>query len=477
VLVLAGGGGWAWRAAVGAAPKRRVAVTTPTRGEFVVSLPVEGTLQSDDSVTVSTGKAPGELTMIVPDGTVVRAGDVFCRIEARELLRRQADAQLADQQAREEIDNTRDNAEQRYENDQLQAEQAEKDFKVWEGSVGGRTKQAEDKLEFDRAEAERLRLESERDQRMADRGYQAATEADVSKAAYEAQQFKVEQSVKDLELSRRTVDAERHQRQAQLAAARRRVEISQGRIRQMVAYAERSAAVAAKQLQTIVSALGDTTILAPTSGTVSLFSTFRGGQRRSWREGDQVSTGTSLGSISGSEHMSVRCRVKEADVGVLRLGQEAEIQFDALPGRTFAGGVSSVGVVAREVWVWEDPTAEANERVFDVLVKVKQTARGASPTASGLKPGLNARAAIILKRLPNRLFVPLEAVFERDGRSYVYVRHGDDRRRRTAFVRREVQIGERNDVAVVVRRGLADGEVVALSDPTRAQAASAGKTR
>ncbi len=480
VLVFAAGGGWAWRASAGRTARPQVAVTSATRGEFVVSLPVEGTLQSDDSVTVSTGKAPGELTMIVPDGTVVRAGEVFCRIEARELLRKQADAELADEQAQEEINNARESAQERYENDQRVAEQAEKDFKVWEESVGARTKQAEDKLAFDRVEAERLRLEYERDQRMADKGYQAAAEADIAKAAYEAQQFKVEQSIKGLELSRREVEAERRQKQVQLAAGQRRVVISQGRIQQMVAYAERSAEVAAKQLQTIVSALADTTILAPTSGTVSLFSTFRGGERRSWREGDQVSTGTPLGSISGSENMSVRCRVKEANVGALHLGQEAQIQFDALPGRTFAGVVSSVGVVAREVWMWEDPTAEANERVFDVLVKVKQTSGGAPPAASGLKPGLNARANIILKRLPNRLSVALEAVLERDGRSYVYVKQGDDRGRLTAFVRRQVQIGERNDVAVVVRKGLAGGEVVALSAAGGARPATrsqAGKAR
>ena len=105
LVVLAVGGGWAWHATLAArrAVAPRVAVTTVTRGEFEVTLPMEGVLQSDDALTVSTGKAPGELTMIVADGTVVKAGDVFCRIEARELLRKQTDAELAYKQAKEEI--------------------------------------------------------------------------------------------------------------------------------------------------------------------------------------------------------------------------------------------------------------------------------------------------------------------------------------------------------------------------------------
>ena len=75
---------------------------------------------------------------------------------------------------------------------------------------------------------------------------------------------------------------------------------------------------------------------------------------------------------------------------------------------------------------------------------------------------MNGRARIILKRLPNVLFVPLEAVFQRDNGSYVFVKQGD------GFVRRQVQTGDRNDVAVVIPSGLSEGELVALSDPTRA---------
>jgi RND family efflux transporter MFP subunit len=465
VVVLAAGG-WAVRALTRRPAAGRIEVAAVQRGKFIVGLRAEGMLQSDEAMTVSTGKAPGQITMIVPDGAVVRAGEVFCRIEARDLLRRQADAQLAYRQGMEEIENARENAEERYESDQRSLEQMERNLKVWEESVVIRTTQAEAQLAFDRAEAERLRVEYERDQRMADKGYVAAATADIAKAAYESQQFKVEQSGEELELSRREIEAERRQRQSQVEAARRRLGISGDRIGQMVSHAQHRAEVAERELESVTTALKDTVIVAPTSGTVSLFSTFRGGQRRSWRAGDQVSSGTPLGSISGSENMSVRCRVKESDIGLLEDGQEAEIEFDALVGRTFAGTVSSVGAVAREVWIWEDPTAEANERVFDVLVGLKQKAGG-----SGLKPGLNARVRITVKELPEVLSVPLEAIFEREGKSYAYVKRGD------GFGRREVETGERNETSVVVRKGVSQGEMVALSDPTRAPEPEARKSR
>ena len=349
VLALVVVGVWAWRSVAQRPAGARIPVAEVERGEFVVSLLVEGTLQSDDAMTVSTGRAPGELTVIVPDGTVVRAGDVFCRIEARELRREQADAELSYKQAIEEIESARESAQERLENDQRGLEQAERELELWEESVALLVKQADDQLEFDRAEAERLRLEYERVERMAAKGYQSAAQADIAKAAYEAQQFKVEQSTKELELNRREIESERRQKESQVAARRRRTEISGGRIGRRVAHAERRAEVAARELEQIVASLADVTITAPISGTVSLFSTYRGGERRAWREGDQVSKGTPLGSISGSENMSVRGRVKETDIGLLRTGREAEIEFDALLGRTFPGMVSSVGAVAREV--------------------------------------------------------------------------------------------------------------------------------
>jgi len=76
---------------------------------------------------------------------------------------------------------------------------------------------------------------------------------------------------------------------------------------------------------------------------------------------------------------------------------------------------------------------------------------------------------LIVKRLPHALYVPLQAVFERGGKSLVYVR------RDGGFAPREVEVGERSDVAVVIRAGLVPTQPLAMADPTRLQAKGAGK--
>ena len=178
-------------------PAAAVPFTAATEGPFEVTLLAEGILQSDKAVTVRAGKAPGQLTMIAPDGTVVKVGDVFCRIDARDLETKRIDAELADKQAREEVANSRETALQQVDMDQRNLAQTESDFKVWTASTTISTKEAEQQLAYDQAEAKRLQLEYDRDQRMADKGYQAGTQAEVSKATWVAQVFKAAQSDKD----------------------------------------------------------------------------------------------------------------------------------------------------------------------------------------------------------------------------------------------------------------------------------------
>ena len=57
------------------------------------------------------------------------------------------------------------------------------------------------------------------------------------------------------------------------------------------------------------------------------------------------------------------------------------------------------------------------------------------------------------------LFIPLEAVFEKEDTTVVYVRKG-------GFDRHFVTVGSKNSDYVIIEDGLSEGEDVALRDPT-----------
>jgi len=78
-----------------------------------------------------------------------------------------------------------------------------------------------------------------------------------------------------------------------------------------------------------------------------------------------------------------------------------------------------------------------------------------------LRPGLLADVEITMPTLSNAVHIPMQAVFERDGRLVVYVKKGN------AFEERVFTPLKRSESVMVIAKGLEAGEVVAISDPTR----------
>jgi len=75
-----------------------------------------------------------------------------------------------------------------------------------------------------------------------------------------------------------------------------------------------------------------------------------------------------------------------------------------------------------------------------------------------LRPGLLVEAEIIVEKIPNTLYVPLQAVYEKGGKNVVYIRAGN------RFDARPVKLGRRTESQVAVLEGLREGEAVALQD-------------
>jgi multidrug efflux pump subunit AcrA (membrane-fusion protein) len=146
----------------------------------------------------------------------------------------------------------------------------------------------------------------------------------------------------------------------------------------------------------------------------------------------------------------VKTTVSEVDVARVKVGLEAEVKLDAYPEPTFHGKVAEVGVLAS--------TEEGNEdaKVFDVLIRINES-------DALLRPGMSATVRIFIDRLPDKLWAPIEAVFDRGDKYLAYEMSG------SGWKEREVKLGARNDNYVVIDSGLQPGVKVALVDPTLEQ--------
>ncbi len=75
---------------------------------------------------------------------------------------------------------------------------------------------------------------------------------------------------------------------------------------------------------------------------------------------------------------------------------------------------------------------------------------------------MSASAEIVILSEANSLLIPNRASFMHNGKPAVYIQKGQQ------FEIRPIEVGKRNDIDIVVTKGLRDGEVIALENPVEA---------
>jgi HlyD family secretion protein len=159
------------------------------------------------------------------------------------------------------------------------------------------------------------------------------------------------------------------------------------------------------------------------------------------KQGAYVQTGDLLLQEGDLSQMLVRTFVDEPDIGHLAQGQKIEITWDAIPGRTWKGAVSSIPstVKLRGARNVGEVTCAVDNRDLRLL------------------PNVNVGVTIITAEHNAVLTLLREAVRMDDNKPYVY-QVVDGR-----LQRREVEISLQNLTRVEITSGLSENAVVALS--------------
>ncbi len=191
--------------------------------------------------------------------------------------------------------------------------------------------------------------------------------------------------------------------------------------------------------------LNDLTLRAPIDGMVVLQEIWGANGRAKVKVGDSPYRGQTLVEIPDLATMMVKAKVNEVFISQVHPDQQAILSVDALPGQQFYGKVLRVATLASR-------ESDSEIKTFDVEILID----GAD---GRLRPGMTAQCQIITDRIKDKLFVPLESVVHKDDTTVVYIKKG-------GFKRREVQIGAKNSDFIVIEKGLKQGDLVALRDPT-----------
>jgi len=187
------------------------------------------------------------------------------------------------------------------------------------------------------------------------------------------------------------------------------------------------------------------TVKAPASGMVIYVKDWNGKKRG---VGGQVNAwdGAIVATLPDMSVMESQTYVNEIDIRRVAVGQSVLITLDSDPSKQYEGKITEVANVGEQ-----RPNSDA--KVFEVKVLLTRS-------DTTLRPGMTTSNAIETFKIPNALFVPIEAVnADSGGMTVVYKREG------TRVVKQEVETGMMSDDEMVILRGLDEGDRVLLAPP------------
>lgn len=170
---------------------------------------------------------------------------------------------------------------------------------------------------------------------------------------------------------------------------------------------------------------------------------------RSINVGDYLKDGADIVNIEDIDAIYVDFRLPERYQTKVRRGQQASVEVDALPGKTFTAMLQAI-----------DPAVDANGRSLAI--------RGLIDNRSlALRPGMFARVTAQFGVRDNASSVPEQAIVPQGGRQFVYrLVDGPDQDTKIAQ-RVEVKIGLRRPGRVEITDGLRAGELVVTAGQQR----------
>ena len=364
------------------------------KGDFEVVVTTTGELQAKNSTMVRGPQGARTIQVwnmtiqsLVPEGTLVKKGDLVAELDRSEVLTRMQNAQLEVQQA------------------QSQLEKAKLDSTLT-------LTQARDALE-------NLKFQLEEN------------EIAVEQAVYESPAVQRQKQI-ELERTQRELAQEKKNYQT-------RIRQEEATIKEIEANLEQEN----NNLSRIMTVMQGFTILAPENGMVVY--------TRNWR-GEKTTTGTTVNAFDAVvaelpdfSVMESITYVNEVDIQKIKTGQNTTIGLDAIPDKELTGVVTSVANIGEQ-------RPDTHSKVFEVKVEINEA-------DTTLRPAMTTSNDILVDKIENVLFVPLESIHTYDSTDVVFKRDG------LQTVLQQVVMGVKNENEVVILEGLQEDDEVMISMP------------
>ena len=266
----------------------------------------------------------------------------------------------------------------------------------------------------------------------------------IKEIAYKISEINLEQAVYESDITKREIRLNLDRAEIELEKARQEIENRKSIQHEEIQKIKLRIQQLQAELDDAYETLNSLLVTSPASGIAIILENRRTDTK--WQVGDQPWSGNPLINLPDMSELKAEVEINEVDISKIRTGQSVDIRLDAQTDSSFSGKVTSIANLARY------KKRGSNIKVFPVEILIEGT-------SEKMLPGITVSCNIIIDRIDDVLFVPLEAVFQDEQGDYVFLKNG------ASYEKTSIKTGRRNADYVIVENGLKRKDKVALSMP------------
>ena len=439
---------------------------TAKKGDFLISVVEGGTLQAVNEVEIRNEvEGTARVIYIVPEGSYVKKGDLLVELDsasAQDQVNQQLiaveKAQFALIQAEEQLAIQQSVVDSEVRAAELKLQFAKMDLQKWHSMEADqeKTKAANEITTI----SEKLAIEEEKakwSEKLLAQGFETKANRDRDLLTVKQTQLSFMMATNafamleefDLKKKQKTYESAVHEAEEELKRVKHQGTRKIAQYEADVRTQKITLTLSRSKLERDQRNLAAAKIIAPQDGLVVYsVSENRFSSESLIEEGATVRNRQTLIKLPDVSQMKLTVKVHESHINMISAGQPAYIVLDSMPDQRFRGYVSKVGLLPDTTSRWGNP----NLKVYatEILVADK---------LPDIKPGVSARAEVIVTNLQNVISVPLQAVTTRQGKPVVYIA-GDKESKPV-----DVQVGLYNTKFIEITSGLKEGDRILLSPP------------
>jgi len=461
-------------------PMSSIPTFVAKRGPLTISVLESGTIQPRDQITLRNEvEGRTSIVSLVPDGSLVKKGDLLVELDASTLKDRIIDQDVAVKRAQaswvgatESLAVTENQARSDIDKAELTLRFARQDLEQYvKGIFPKDANELTAKIRLAEEDLKRSEDVNDWSKRLYEEKYLSETEYLADKLSVQRKKLERDVANSNLDLLQNfTYDRQIAQltsdvNQAEMALERTQRKASADVIKAKADLEAMELEYKRQQekMKKTEDQLAKTTIKAPMDGMV-VYATSSGGGRGPFdrREpmdiGVEVQERQDLINLPTTQSMKARVDIHETSLEKVRVGLPAVITVDALAGKKFLGRVQRIAPLPDARMQWANPD-----------LKIYPTDIYLEDNDSSLRTGMSCKAEIIIAQYEDAIYVPVQSVLRIAGQPTVYVVNKDG-----SHTERKVEIGLDDNKMVRIISGLEEGEVVLMTPPLKAATIESG---